>query len=369
MSRWDIHRLPMADPGDVSAVSAALDDGRIVAGEVIGVISQPEGTGYARGLTMLVLATLLGRHREQPPEDAIADIPMMMIGLCGGLMSPHHTIITRSDRTPATAVETGEPRLAVGAASTRDLEPDELGTAAQAHLLADAVAAAIADGGMTPDEVTCVQVKCPAMTPGRAQIIRDAGGTVPGGSLGAASSASKAASALGIAIALGEVAAGEVTDAVVNVDPSLHTLRGSVSAGGEQTACRVLAFGNSISSRSDLRSGTAVMHDQLDVAGVVRALEAAGIEGAGTPLDAADAARVRQVFVNCGADLTTETRGRRHTMHSDFLAGHAGIMAKAVANAVVASVVGDPMVLASAGAEHQGPPGANLVTAIVEVAR
>ena len=33
----------------------------------------------------------------------------------------------------------------------------------------------------------------------------------------------------------------------------------------------------------------------------------------------------------------------RYTIHSDFLAGYTGIMAKAVANAVVASVVGDPI--------------------------
>jgi cyanuric acid amidohydrolase len=54
-------------------------------------------------------------------------------------------------------------------------------------------------------------------------------------------------------------------------------------------------------------------------------------------------------------------------MHSDFLAGYAGIMAKAVANAIVASVVGDSMLLASAGFEHQGAPGSNLIAAIVQV--
>jgi len=230
-------------------------------------------------------------------------------------------------------------------------------------MVAEAVTAAISDGGMTPEDVTCVQIKCPAMTPERARSLS----SIPGGSLGAASSASKAASALGIAIGLGEITADVVTDEVVNRDRSLFTLRGSVSAGGEHTACRVLAFGNSTSSTSGLRSGCGVMTDQLDVSGITDALAAAGIDEPSSPLAPADAARVRQVFVNCGADLTGEVRGRRHTINSDFLAGQAGIMAKAVANAVVASVVGDPMILASAGAEHQGPTGANLITVLMEV--
>ena len=217
---------------------------------------------------------------------------------------------------------------------------------------------------MTPDEIDCVQIKCPAMTPERAKSLT----ALPGGSLGAASSMSKAASALGIAIALGEISADSVIDDVVNRDRSLFTLRGSVSAGGEHTACRVLAFGNSAGSTSSLRSGSGVMSDQLDVLGVLSALAASGIDSPSNPLAPADASRVRQVFINCGADLTSEVRGRRHTINSDFMAGQAGIMAKAVANAIVAGVVGDPMVLASAGAEHQGRPGSNLITVLSEVA-
>ena len=362
MSTWDLHRLPMSDPGDVTSLEKAIADSTIDPAEIIGVISQPEGTGYARALTMLQLSLLIGQHLDQSPEEVVARVPMMMIGLCGGLMSPHHNVITRTEASSEAA--TDDPRLAVGVGSTRDLAPEELGTAKQAHMVAEAVASAISDGGMTPDEIDCVQIKCPAMTPERAKSLA----AVPGGSLGAASSLSKAASALGIAIALGEISADAVTDDVVNRDRSLFTQRGSVSAGGEHTACRVLAFGNSVASTSSLRSGSGVMSDQLDVSGILSAVNASGIDSPSNPLAPADANRVRQVFINCGADLTSEVRGRRHTINSDFMSGQAGIVAKAVANAIVASVVGDPMVLASAGAEHQGPPGSNLITVLSEVA-
>ena len=62
----------------------------------------------------------------------------------------------------------------------------------------------------------------------------------------------------------------------------------------------------------------------------------------------------------------SSVRGRRHTMHTDFLAGYAGIIAKAVINGIVGSILGDTMILASAGWEHQGPRGASLLAVIAK---
>ena len=45
-----------------------------------------------------------------------------------------------------------------------------------------------------------------------------------------------------------------------------------------------------------------------------------------------------------------------------------GVQAKSVVHAIVASIVGDTHLLASAGAEHQGPPGTNLICVITEAA-
>ena len=70
-----------------------------------------------------------------------------------------------------------------------------------------------------------------------------------------------------------------------------------------------------------------------------------------------------------GADALGTIRGRRTTMKSDYLAAYQGVFAKAVINAIVGSLIGDTMILASAGYEHQGPLGANLVAAIVRVDR
>ncbi|MGG6293868.1 ring-opening amidohydrolase [Leptolyngbya sp. AN02str] len=370
-STWvdvDVFRLPMASPEDVSELSALLKSGTIQAHEIVSIIAQTEGTGFARGYSSLCMQLLLSEYLDISPQAVFDRIPMMMIGLCGGLMSPHYTVFTRRT-VEAPASPPSEKRLTVGIADTRVLLPEEYGTMTQVKLVAEAVEAAIAQAGISSlDDVHCVEIKCPAMTPARLQDAEQRGTSVISTNLNQASSMAKGACALGIGLALQEIPAEKLTDAVINRNRALYTQRGSVSAGGEQSACRVLVMGNSDRSVSRYRVGHGVMTDQLDVSGVYAALHSAGLlsQNKTTSLTPEQQARITQLFVNCGADAVNAVQGRRHTMHSDFLAGYAGIMAKAVANAIVASVAGDTMVLASAGNEHQGAPGSNLIAAIVQ---
>ncbi|NJK61373.1 MAG: ring-opening amidohydrolase [Synechococcaceae cyanobacterium SM2_3_1] len=360
-----VHRLPMQSPDDVSELENLLQSQAIQADTIVGIIAQTEGTGYARGYTSLCLQLLLSQFLNCSREAVFARIPLMMIGLCGGLMSPHYTVFTRSSvAAPVTPPQ--EKRLTVGVANTRDLFPEEYGTPLQVQLVGDAVRAAITDAGITDlEDVHCVEIKCPAMTPNRLQDATARGVTVISTNLGQASSFSKAASALGIGVAVGEIAPDSIRAEAINHNPDLYTNRGSVSAGGEQSACRVLVMGNATHSLSPYRIGHGVMQDQLDLQGVINALNSAGLSCA-LPLTAGQQQQITQLLINCGADAQSSVRGRRHTIHSDFLSGYAGIMAKTVANAVVAAVVGDPMILASAGNEHQGAPGSNLVAAIIQ---
>ena len=65
------------------------------------------------------------------------------------------------------------------------------------------------------------------------------------------------------------------------------------------------------------------------------------------------------MFCKAGGDAVGAIDGRRHTMRSDFLAAFSGHQAKAVVHAIVSSIAGTTQVLANAGPEHQGAPGAN----------
>ncbi len=107
------------------------------------------------------------------------------------------------------------------------------------------------------------------------------------------------------------------------------------------------------------------MRDALDAAAVREALRRAGA-AVECELSPADQGRLVNVFAKCEPDPSGKTRGRRHVMFDDSDINYTRHI-RAVVNAVVASVTGDPMCYISAGAEHQGPPGGGVVAVLARV--
>jgi len=288
---------------------------------------------------------------------------MLMIGGTAGLMSPHITLFV--NLPGAHGVAGGSPRLALGVASTRPLLPEEYGTPSHVALVANSVRAAMAEAGIAnAGDVVCVQMKCPQMTEPRMQEAARRGAAVVHPSPSAASSLSRGASALGAAVALGEVQADAVTQEVIVGRPDLCTLFGSASSGGEQVAVRIVVIGNVAGAPGRFRAAGGVMQHQLDLPGARAAFGAAGLRLEEGIVVAEDRPRIAAVFINSGADARGDCLGRRHTMGSDVLAGYSGHIAKAVAHANVSAIAQDTLVLGNAGAEHQGPPGSNLICVI-----
>jgi cyanuric acid amidohydrolase len=339
---YQLIRCDMKDPGDVSELRTLIENEEVKPTEIKAIIAQTEGDGYARGYATLAFKVLLSNHLNMTHQEVFDHIPMMMIGKTGGLMTPHYTVFIKKE----SVIEQDEKRFAFGIASTPFLESAQIGTLKQVDLVTEAVKEAIKDAGITSvEDVKCVEVKCPW----------GEGGVM-----------AKAASALGSAVALKEIDRKQLTESSINGDHSLYSEKTSVSAGQEQTSARIIVMGNALTSSSDLKIGAGVMQDTLDIEGLYQAFHDVGITRTGY-LDRAMKKQVVQVFVNAGADALPNIRENRHTMHTDALSMHAGIMAKAVANAVVGSYVGETRILCSAGSEHQGPQGANLIAPVVRV--
>jgi cyanuric acid amidohydrolase len=341
-----------------------LDKNGVNPKDVVGILAQTEGDAYVRGYAAQCLEILLGERLDLSREEIKARIPMMMIGGTAGIMTPHATFFVKKEVPEGPSAQ---KRLVIGVKSTRVLLPEEYGTVVQVDEVDQAVQDAIEDAGITEvDDVHCVEVKLPAMTPARVQDAKSRGKEVVSTNPAAASSFAKGASALGVAVALGEVPRGELSDSSINRDWNFYSERASTSAGGEQVACRVIVIGNSTQSASKLVAGHGVMKDQLDLDGAYDAFRGVGLEIRDGRINEKDRNRIKGLFVNAGADFAPSVRDRRHTMHSDFLWSYSGWQAKAVAHAVVSTILGDTLLLASAGAEHQGPPGANLICVIAE---
>lgn len=355
----ELYRLPVASPDDVTPLAELIRTGRIQANQISGVIAQNEGDYYARGFTLHMLEELLSETTGQSCEEVRRRVPLLMIGLAHvGSLSPHlNVIVTIPERRGSTS----EKRLVAGTGVTRDLRPEEYGTMVQVSEVAVTVKSAMRDAGIdNPADVHCAYVKVPELTNARLQDAEARGQRVRSTDFRTTGTYTRGAAALGVALALGEVSEAQLRDEAICHDWNLFSRVAHVSSGIEQTACKVIVLGNTAGSASELVAGHCVMADALDVDAFKDALRSVGLKFTCCP-DAAQRARVENIFIGTGANAVPTVRGRRHTMNSDFLWAFAGAQAKAMANAVIASIMGDTMYLSKSGCEHQGPRGSNLV--------
>jgi cyanuric acid amidohydrolase len=357
MQRVEVHRFPTAGPDDVSGLAASLDAGVIAPEHVIAVLGKTEGNGcvndFTRGFATASYARLLAARLRTTPVEVVRRVQFIMSGGTEGIMTPHVSVFVRRD-VPAG----GRPGkgLVAGIASTRAIEPEELGTTAHVREVALAVRAGIADAGITDvADVHFVQIKCPLLTAETITEATAAGKRVATTSTYGSMGYSRAAAALGVAQELREIPADTLADAVIARRWDLFSRVASTSAGVELRHNEILVLGNAEGSASDVLIAHDVMDDAIDQAAVRRALHAAGCDGA---LD-----RVVGVYAKAEASPSGRIRNRRHTMIDDSDINHTR-HARAVVSAVIASVIGDPMVYVSGGAEHQGPTGGGPVAVI-----
>jgi len=212
------------------------------------------------------------------------------------------------------------------------------------------------------DDVHYVQVKCPLLTSAQLAEAKARGEKVAASDTLRSMGVSRAASALGVAIALGEITAADLTDDMINVDLGTFSSRASCSAGVELLDNEIVVMGNSPTWSSSAVIGHGVMNDALDVHAVDIALRSAGIEPE-RQLSPASQERVLALLVKAEPDPGGGIRGHRHTMLGDSdISGTRH--ARALVGGVIGGVVGHTELFVSGGAEHQGPPGGGPVAVL-----
>lgn len=360
-----VHRLAAQSPDDVDAIMSAFACGQIDAHRVVAVLGKTEGNGcvndFTRGVASHALKQALGDATGRPIEAIEDQVAFVMSGGTEGGLSPHWLVF--EERSVDDGRLARSPALAIGVAATRALMPEELGRTPQIHATADAVRAAMRSAGIdSVADVHFVQVKCPLLTKPRIAHARARGVTVATEDTYLSMGFSRGASALGVALALGEIAACSISDAVVCRDESLWSARASTSAGIELMHNQVIVFGNSMHWTGDLMIGHSVMHDPLDVEAVRQAVNQAGVALNGEFTEH-ERGRIAAVLAKCEASRSGLIRGRRHVMLDDSDI-HASRHARALVGGVLAGFFGDTQLFVSGGAEHQGPDGGGPIAVI-----
>ena len=371
MTHVGAHKVMIRSVADASGLQAIVGSGEVAADDVIAVIGKTEGNGgvndYTRILADQAFRGVLERSGSRSPKE-IEAIPMVWSGGCDGVISPHATVFSRTSGGVPGSSGAAEGRLAVGTAMSEQILPEEIGHRPMVDKVARAVGDAMADAEIDdPADVHWVQTKTPLLTmEGVAEALSR--GREVSEDIHRSMDVSNGTSALGIAIALGEIDA-DFPESAICRDLGLYSTVASCSSGVELDRAQVIVIGNSRRATGSLRAGHSNMCDALDAAGVWRAVEDAapsGPEAQGAAGRAAATERVVNVFVKCEADPTGTLRGRRQVLLNDSDVHHHR-QVKAAVGGVVAAAIGDPAVFVSVAAMHQGPPGGGPVMAIVDL--
>jgi barbiturase len=364
----EVRKVPIKHVSDASGLSELIDEGVVEADRVVAVIGKTEGNGgvndYTRIIADRAFREILVAKGSRSAEQA-KEIPIVWSGGTDGVISPHATVFATIPRDRLnTAEQTDEPRLSVGFAMSEQLYPEDIGRTAMIGKVADAVKIAMERAGISdPQDVHYVQTKTPLLTIHTIQDAKARGKTVWTEETHQSMDLSNGCTALGVAVALGEI--DMPSDADVMHDRSLFSSVASCSSGVELDQAQVVVVGNARGIGGRYRVGHAVMKDALDQDGIWAAIRGAGLDLPERPHWTDLEGRLVNVFLKCEVSQDGIVHGRRNAMLDDSDV-HWHRQIKSCVGGVVASVTGDPAVFVSVAAVHQGPSGGGPVIAIVE---
>ncbi|HEU4567990.1 MAG TPA: ring-opening amidohydrolase [Marmoricola sp.] len=361
-SAIEVRKVPLHSVSDASELGKLIDDGVFAADRVIAVIGKTEGNGGVNDYTRIIADRAFREMLVEKGADAkdVKEIPIVWSGGTDGVISPHATIFATVDAEP-----TDEPRLTVGFAMSEQLLPEDIGRQPMIKKVADAVKVAMERAGITdPADVHYVQTKTPLLTIHTIRDAKERGKTVWTEHTHESMDLSNGCTALGIAVALGEIEMP--TDDQVMHDRSLYSSVASCSSGVELDRAQVVVVGNAPGVGGRYRIGHSVMKDALDQDGIWEAIRSAGLDLPERPHPSDLDGRLVNVFLKCEASQDGQVRGRRNAMLDDSDV-HWHRQIKACVGGVTAAVTGDPAVFVSVSAAHQGPDGGGPVAAIVDV--
>src|SRR5499427_781859 len=274
----EVRKVPLHNVSDASELAKLIDDGVLEADRVVAIIGKTEGNGgvndYTRILADRAFREVLTAKGSRGAA-AVAEIPIVWSGGTDGVISPHATIFATVPTD--SAVATDAPRLSIGFAMSEVLLPEDIGRTAMITKVAAAVREAKVQAGIAdPADVHYVQTKTPLLT---IHTIRDAksrGKTVWTENTHESMDLSNGCTALGIAVALGEIEMPDDSDVLHSRD--LYSSVASCSSGVELDRAQVVVAGNARGIGGRYRIGHAVMRDALDTDGIWAAIRDAGLD-------------------------------------------------------------------------------------------
>jgi cyanuric acid amidohydrolase len=359
----EVAKVELKSVQDASGLEACIRKGQFTADQVIAVIGKTEGNGGVNDFTRILAdqafrRVLLKSGRRSEAE--IARIPMVWSGGCDGVITPHATIFARNEKTGQRLATAPGHRTAMSA----ELKPEDIGRPAMVEKVRRGREGGDARRRHRRSEGRALRADQDAAAHDRYRARRGIARPAVACEVHDSMGVSNGTTALGIAVALGEIKMPQAEEICRNLD--LYSSVASCSSGVELTQAQVVLLGNRPGAGGRYRIGHAVMKDALDIDGIYEAIRNAGLDLPARPRAEDLGGRVVNCFIKCEADRRGTLRGRRQIMLDDSDVHHQR-HSKAAVGGVAAAAIGDPAVFVSVDAMHQGPQGGGPVIAIVDI--
>jgi len=358
----EVAKVELKTVQDASGVDACIKAGQFTADQVIAVIGKTEGNGGVNDFTRILADQAFRKvlmKTGSRSEAEVNKVPMVWSGGCDGVITPHATVFARSDKKgPASKL-----RLTIGTAMSATLLPEDIGRPAMVEKVAAGVKAAMKNAGIDdPKDVHYVQTKTPLLTIDSVLDAEKRGQHVAC-EVHESMGVSNGTTALGIAVALGEISMPKAEQICKDLD--LYSSVASCSSGVELNEAQIVLLGNAPGAGGRYKIGHSVMKDALDIDGIYESIRNAGLELPARPRASDLGGKLVNCFMKCEADRTGKLRGRRQIMLDDSdVSWHRHI--KAAVGGVAAAAIGDAAVFVSVDAMHQGPQGGGPCIAIID---
>src|SRR5699024_6458700 len=316
-SAIEVRKVPIHSVADARELAKLSDDGTLEADRVIAIIGKTEGNGGVNDYTRIIADRAFREVIEEKgtrSADEVHQIPIVWSGGTDGVISPHATIF--ATLPPEKAQPSEELRLSVGFAMSDQLLPEEIGRTPMIEKVAAGVTRAMAEAGITdPADVHYVQTKTPLLTIDTIRDAKSRGKTVWTDDTLKSMDLSNGVTALGIAVALGEIEMPTDDDVLANRD--LYSSVASCSSGVELDRAQIVVVGNARGVGGNYRIGHSVMEDALDAEGIWDAIKDAGLDLPERPRSTDLEGRLVNVFLKCETSQNGHVRGRRNAMLDD----------------------------------------------------
>ncbi|MDX2107407.1 MAG: ring-opening amidohydrolase [Candidatus Melainabacteria bacterium] len=353
-------------PSDLSGLMDLVDAGKINPEEVICIIGKTEGNGgrndFTRDLSMLAFEDYFSSMLRISRKEVTDRIIFSLSGGCEGVVSPHIVVYSRSGSS--SNIPSPEKRLALGIGFTREFKPEEIGRMAQVEETARVIKEVVAQLQIdSPKDVHLIQMKgaIPNYSFEEGEAARKSGKPMRSDMV-----YSRGASALGAAVALGEVESKSISDDSICSDFEKYSSTASCSAKPGLLRTEIMVLGNSSYWGGDLKINSSILHDMLDIESVQTTLEGLGFKLVNGHLNPEDSSRLIGVYAKSEADPRGTVRGKRHTMLQDDDISDTRY-SRCVLSSVLACITGDTAVYVSTRSEHHGPQGGGTLSIVAQI--